>query len=251
MGSKWDRLEIRSLDDVSAFLIEITAADVSGSTAYHTFYVVATAGCKVYWGDGSYSTLSTGTNTCTHTYSRAGQYLIQIRGAHTWFYHTTPGTGSKVLEGIKLYSGVTTCNYMWTCCTNPNFILRKSFVVTSRVTSIYGMLRLAGSFNSDISHWDMSNVHSFGYALDSAYHFNQSLAAWDISSMTSALYMLNNTSLSSANYDAILNSWAAQSVQSNVTFRASPAKYTSAGAAARAVLTGTYGWTITDGGLAS
>jgi hypothetical protein len=68
--------------------------------------------------------------------------------------------------------------------------------------------------------------------------------------VTSMFNMLNNTSLSTANYEATLNRWAAQAVQSNVSLDASPTRYSSAGAAARQSLITNYGWTINDGGLA-
>jgi hypothetical protein len=57
--------------------------------------------------------------------------------------------------------------------------------------------------------------------------------------------------LSTTNYDALLVSWSAQNVQSEVEFHAGSSTY-SAGppAAARQTLVGALGWTITDGGLA-
>lgn len=128
------------LDDVSAFIVEITAAHVSGGTAYHTFFVVATAGCKVYWGDGASSTLTTGTNTCTHTYAASGHYLVQIRGAHTRFYHGGSSTASKVVEGIKAYSLLTSLYASFSYCNNPSFKLRNGFSIPAYVTDIQYML---------------------------------------------------------------------------------------------------------------
>ena len=49
--------------------------------------------------------------------------------------------------------------------------------------------------------------------------------------------------------DAIYIAWEAQGPPSNMVFNFGGAKYTSAGAAAKASLESTYGWTITDGGL--
>ncbi|NCC99614.1 MAG: T9SS type A sorting domain-containing protein [Bacteroidia bacterium] len=63
--------------------------------------------------------------------------------------------------------------------------------------------------------------------------------------------MFGEVTLSTANYDALLTGWAAQTVQSGVTFSGGNSKY-SAGAAAtaRGVLTDSpNNWTITDGGL--
>ena len=76
---------------------------------------------------------------------------------------------------------------------------------------------------------------------------------WDISNFTSMSNMFLNVTLDTDNYDAILISWAAQTVQSNVVFHAGNSKYTGGGAvaAARAVLTGApNNWVIADGGIA-
>jgi len=55
------------------------------------------------------------------------------------------------------------------------------------------------------------------------------------------------TSFTTANLDNIYNGWSAlPSLQSNVPFECPPCYNATAG---RAVLTGTYNWSITDGGV--
>ena len=61
------------------------------------------------------------------------------------------------------------------------------------------------------------------------------------------LGMLDNTSLSTDNYDNILTGWSLQTLQSNVTFGADGLTYCS-GAAARQSIIDTYGWVIEDSG---
>jgi hypothetical protein len=62
--------------------------------------------------------------------------------------------------------------------------------------------------------------------------------------------------MSTADYDALLQAWEAQTPNNNVTIHFNAAKYTAIGAAAAArtsLTTATptgYGWTITDGGTA-
>lgn len=124
------------LGNVSAFLIEITAADISASTNYHTFFVIATAGCKVYWGDGASSNLSSGWNSCSHTYSHAGSYLIQIKGIHTRFFHGPSATAQKVVLGIKLYSGITSCLSTFRVCVHPDFHLADGFKTHAGITDM-------------------------------------------------------------------------------------------------------------------
>ena len=57
--------------------------------------------------------------------------------------------------------------------------------------------------------------------------------------------MLDNTSLSTSNYDATLEGWAGQSVHSGLTFGASDLTYDAVGAVARNTLTSSPDdWTI-------
>jgi len=119
----------------------------------------------------------------------------------------------------------------------------------SNVTSMAQMFGLADAFNQDISGWDVSKVTSMEAMFQQASSFDQSLGAWEIPLLTTAGSMLSFSGLSTANYDATLIGWAAQTTQSNVTLGAQSIQYSAAAQAARGVLVGR-GWTITDGGLA-
>jgi len=57
------------------------------------------------------------------------------------------------------------------------------------------------------------------------------------------------SSLSTANYDAILEDWSRQTLQHNVPFSAGETKYSPSSQAARDILTNTYHWEISDGGV--
>jgi hypothetical protein len=56
--------------------------------------------------------------------------------------------------------------------------------------------------------------------------------------------MLDNTSISVANYDSILNGWASRMEQNGVTLGAQGLVYSYAGIPGRNILTGTYQWLI-------
>jgi len=83
--------------------------------------------------------------------------------------------------------------------------------------------------------------------------FDQDISSWQIDSLNDASSMLDNTAMSTANYDALLESWDSQAgnkgvtgVQlgaSGVTFSAN-----SDAATARDSLINDHGWTINDGG---
>lgn len=122
----------------------------------------------------------------------------------------------------------------------------------SNVTNTSRMFRLNTVFNQDIGGWNTSSLANTDYMFDGDISFDQDISGWDISSLTSAIAMFSGgATLSTANYDALLIAWAAQApnINSGVTFSGGNSKYSSAATSARGVLTGTYSWTITDGGL--
>lgn len=122
------------LGDVSAFEIQITAADITAATACHSFYLEASSGCKIDWGDGV-QTAWTSNTLYTHTYAKAGIYLVQIKGPHTHFYHATGSTATKVIQAVRLYSGLTSCSATFYDCYNDLFHIHPAFRIPDGVTS--------------------------------------------------------------------------------------------------------------------
>jgi len=83
--------------------------------------------------------------------------------------------------------------------------------------------------------------------------FNQDISAWQIDNLTNASGMLDNTAMSTANYDALLQSWDTQAGNKNVTgvqLGAAGVTFSanSAAATARDSLINDHNWTINDGG---
>mgnify|MGYP000870022633 FL=1 len=120
----------------------------------------------------------------------------------------------------------------------------------SKVTNMSSMFIYADKFNQDISSWDVSNVTNMKWMFCNAKAFDQNIGGWNITSVTDMTEMFLGATLSTANYNNILIGWAAQTVKNNVSFHGGNSQYSPGAAAdARAVLTGTYNWTITDGGV--
>jgi surface protein len=119
----------------------------------------------------------------------------------------------------------------------------------SSVTDMSEMFYYAADFNQDISQWDVSSVTDMSDMFNGAAAFNQDISSWDVSSVTDMSYMFANVTLSTPNYDALIQGWSSQTLQSNVSFHGGNSQYSSASESARNVLLNTYNWSITDGGL--
>lgn len=115
------------------------------------------------------------------------------------------------------------------------------------VENMISMFENAFIFNQDISNWDVSNVISMDYMFTGASAFNQNLGGWNVSNVTNMAYMLENTGLSTPNYDNLLQGWSTKTLQYGVSFGAGTIPYCTA-QAARSRIINDFGWNITDGG---
>jgi surface protein len=118
----------------------------------------------------------------------------------------------------------------------------------SSVTDMSGIFFNASVFNSNISNWNVSNVTDMDQMFLIATSFNQDLGSWDVSNVTTMASMFSGVTLSTANYDALLNGWNALTLQNGVDFNAGSSKYCN-GEVARNNMISTFGWTIADLGL--
>ena len=128
---------------------------------------------------------------------------------------------------------------------------------TAKATNLSSMFQNATSFNQNISTWNTGLVTNMSSMFSGATSFNQNLGAWNITKLvsgaTGGTTMFTGVTLSNANYNGLLAGWGAQVPLTGVTFSGGNSHYDSTsggynGTAGRAVLTGTYTWTITDGG---
>jgi len=130
----------------------------------------------------------------------------------------------------------------------------------SSVTQMENMFGGASSFNQDISSWDVSKVENMKSMFNYAKSFNQDLGDWDISSVktitTEYEYssskgmdkMFQSVTLSTTNYNSILNSWSSQIPNKGIELHGGNSKYSSSAEAGRNRLLNEYGWIIRDGG---
>lgn len=177
--------------------------------------------------------------------------------------------------GLWDVSRVTTMEQMFQAATIFNQDI-SSWNVSS-VNNMRKIFELARAFNQDIGGWDVANVISMRTAFNSARAFNQDIGAWDVSSVSdmNAMFknanlfdqdignwnvsnvrdmdeMFNGTPLSQENYDALLTGWSQlETLVNGVVFSAGDATFSAESQTAKDILEVDFGWTITDGGLAS
>jgi surface protein len=123
--------------------------------------------------------------------------------------------------------------------------------VTSSVLFMNGMFQNTTAFNQPIGTWDTSSVSTMNGMFSNATSFDQDLGTWDVTSLATASNMFVGVTLSTPNYNSLLIGWASYGVSliSFVPFHGGNSVYTIATAGpSRTYLTGTKGWTITDGG---
>ena len=161
---------------------------------------------------------------------------------------STASSFNQNLNGWDV-TNVTNMQYMFLSASNFN-----GNISSWDVSNVTNMVRMfdGTAFNQNIGSWDVSKVTAMWSMFQNASAFNQNLENWDVRSVTSTGLdgILKNSNISNSNYDALLIGWSGNTfLNSGVTMTVGSVKY-SVGAAqtARNYLTGTKGWTITDGG---
>ena len=104
----------------------------------------------------------------------------------------------------------------------------------------------AFKFNQPLNNWNTASATLMSWMFRDATAFNQDLSTWNVSGVTTMSEMFYNAGLSTANLDSTLQSWASQSLHSNVPFHLGLKTYSQTGATALNTLRDTYNWTITE-----
>ena len=247
---------------------------------------VGTFFAQIDWGDGTPNSFITAYNDAdlAHQYAAIGEHTISIVGVFPNIYFNNAGDKLKIKRVLNLGTvGWTRLNNaFWGCTnlteftagstdtsavTNMQLVFRQTGVTTldltsfdtSSVTDMYSMFNRCFSLTSvDVSSFDTSSVNNMAYVFElcNALTSVVGLENWDITGLNGTNDLngfLTNGKMTTAQYDNLLINWEAQaSVIPAMTPSFGASKYTGGGAAAtaHASLNNTYGWGISDGGIA-
>jgi hypothetical protein len=237
------------------------------------------------WGDGAVSRIDRWNDPdTTHKYKTPGSYTVQIIGFLTgWQFcdgsqieNMCESSNSLKITEINQWGNMSlgSTSFQFGGCSNLDITakdtpdLSKTMYLTGTfagcsslvgnesfnnwdVSSIRHMdltFFKAENFNQDISKWNVSYVYNMNAMLANAVSFDQDLSLWSVSNALDMGNMFKGVTLSTANYDAILNGWSELMLQNDVNFHGGNSKYSLAAEAARAKIISDFNWTITDGG---
>jgi hypothetical protein len=217
----------------------------------------------VDWGDTQTQTGLTDGQT-SHTYATAGTYLVRISGTYSKIYfNATPEVANLravyQLGDVGYNDESSGLNLAFYNCRDVHTFHAK----TGTTNETQPVVSMDDTFVSCWRNPISPDIDLSGLKTDSCTGFKNMFSFSDgvikgtenfvIANLTDASSMFSSSEFAQTEYDLLLIGWAAQApaIQSDVSFHAGTATY-SAGAAAdaRLVLTGTYNWTITDGGPA-
>lgn len=121
---------------------------------------------------------------------------------------------------------------------------------TSNVTNFVNFIRNCQSLTVlNVLNWDTSNVvNFFGFIINTGNEVDLDVSNWIVTGVTNFSFFATNGSLSVTNYDILLNTFAAQSVNSDLSIGMGSSQYSTSGETARNTLITTYNWTISDAG---
>jgi surface protein len=196
--------------------------------------------------------------------SSVNSMILMFDGADSFNQNLNNWDTSKVTTMGNMFSGATSFNQNlnnWDTSTVTNmqymfdgataFNGNISSWNVSRVSNMQYMFDGDSLFNQDLSNWDTGNVTSFYTMFRGATSFNHDLGNWNVSRATNLGRMFDSVTLSTENYDSILQGWASRFEQNNTIFSGGNSKYSNCpgtGNESRSILINTYNWSITDGG---
>ncbi|MGK0413950.1 MAG: surface protein, partial [Polaribacter sp.] len=184
----------------------------------------------VDWGDGTEESGFTG--DATHSYATLGDHTVIITGQFDAIkFQESSISREKIIEVVQwgnnkwltFYDAFSFCTNIQVTATDapnmdsPNFTMQRIFADAtnfnsdinhwdvSNVTNMEDVF-LKTSFNQPLNNWNVSNVTNMQYMFEGSL-FNQPLNNWDVSKVNSMLFMFRNTP-----FNQNINNWNVSSV---------------------------------------
>ena len=248
--SGWNVSSVRFMNQMfrraAAFDIDISGWDVSSVENMTSMFEAGFVGETIF----NQNLTSWDVSSCTN-FSAMFQLTNFAGDVSEWKINTlTPVSMGRIFNACPLFN-----SDISTKVVNPGLPNQYTAWDVSQVISMNEMFQSSPVFNQPIGNWDTGNVTTMKEMLKGTAVFNQDISGWSIASLQIATgFLESNGAFSTTNYDLLLDSttgWASQStIQNNVGIHFGSTQYTLGGnaEAGRNILTGTYGWTIIDGG---
>ena len=226
-----------------------SAWDMTGVTDYQFCFMLSSSfnGNVANWVTSSTTNIKNMMNACSSFNQDLSSWVTgNITNAERAFYNcdsfnssvanwTLNGTWFRPFDNCDVFTGIGVDTWD-----------------TSGLISAQNMFVNCVAFNGDISGWDTSSLTTIGNMLFGCDAFDQDLSSWDVTALTTANgFMQGADGMSTANYDALLIGWAAQSVNTGVNISFGTSQFTAAPSDAynaKTTLQTTYSWIISDGG---
>jgi len=159
------------------------------------------------WGDGTTLDVQQ-TGNAFHTYTDAGSYTVSISGDFPRIYMSGSSSAEKLIS-IDQWGDIE-----WTSMEGAFSDTVNMNVIASDVPDLSGVKNMglmffnAGSFNGDISEWDVSSVTDMSNIFEDAGSFNGDVSGWDVSSVTDMEQMFFNA----GSFNSDISEWDVSSV---------------------------------------
>uniref|UniRef100_UPI000E64E7CE BspA family leucine-rich repeat surface protein n=1 Tax=Cysteiniphilum halobium TaxID=2219059 RepID=UPI000E64E7CE len=187
-----------------------TNVTYSGSSDSSTYILPVAGGAgqsyKVFWGDGTSNTYTSG-GDITHNYAVSGQYTIAVVGDVDGFNF---GNNDRLkVQTVEQWGNVvwSDLDFAFSNTDNVSFNASDTPILTD-VTNLSGMFYANNSANLNVSNWDVSNITNMSNMFKSTTAFNQSIDSWDVSNVTNMSNMFANTIA----FNQTLDSWDVSNV---------------------------------------
>ncbi len=200
------------------------------------------------WDVGNVTDMSYMFRGATSFNQKIGKWNVKSVESMRWMFANATSFNQDI--GNWDVSNVDDMSVMFEDATSFNQNIGKWNV--TNVSLMKQMFQRASAFNQNISGWNVSNVTDMGWMFTEAFSFNQDLGNWDVSNVTAMDWMFHNVTLSTANYNSLLEGWRQLQLQSGVNFSGGGSKYTAGvPATARQKIKNDFGWEIKDSGISN